>query len=543
MAKKPKKADREVAVIDFETDPFKFDRVPAPFACGVLWRGIYVDFWGPDCWRAAADYLLSIEVPLVCYAHNGGKFDFFFLWSVLENPVKIINGRIVAARIGIHEFRDSWSIMPFALAKYKKTEIDYAKFEPDVRDQHRAEILNYLHDDCRDLMDLCAAFVKRFGFKLTIAGTAMAALQEIHPQDFCNETHDDRFRSWYFGGRVECFDSGVKRGAFRVYDVNSMYPSVMRNADHPSGGQYVTLYNPRLDATGWIDGYPGCMYFAEVEGDNLGALPSRSDDRNGGLRFDLKTGIFQTNSHELRVALALGKFRPHKVHVAYIPCYTQRFEKFVDTYFDMKAACKVAGDRIGELQYKFLVNSAYGKFGQDPSEFLDYFLEIRGSGVQPPWAGDEESNPWSVQQSADRWIVWGKPAPQKRFFDVAIAASVTGASRAVLMLGIAGAKRPIYCDTDSIICESLRGVKLDEHALGAWKLEASGDRLAIAGKKLYALFDGDKVVKKASKGVKLAALDIEKIALGGEVMWRSDAPNFALNGSTRFISRIARKTV
>lgn len=537
MAKRgsAKKVESEIAIIDFETDPFRFDRVPQPFACGVLWRGVYADFWGPECWREAADYLLSIRVPLIVYAHNGGKFDFFFMWRILENPIRLISSRIVSARLGIHELRDSWSILPFALARYKKTKIDYALFEPEVRDAHKTEILNYLHDDCTDLMELCSAFVGRFGPRLTIGGTAMRALCEIHPQENHSESHDKTFRPFYFGGRVECFQSGIIEGDWKIYDVNSMYPAVMANCEHPLGDEYVSKTNAELDENGWIVGYPGCMYFCEVSGANLGALPQRGVRALDGLRFDVEFGTFHTTSHELRAAIGLGKFSVACIHRAYLPRRRQRFVEFVDKFSAEKKSAKLAGDKIGEIFAKLILNSAYGKFGQNPEHFKEYYISIRG--VTPtPGPG------WDLEESADGWTIWSQPSTEKRYFDVAIAASVTGAARAALMLGIANATVPLYCDTDSIICQRLDGVKLDDYELGAWKLEATGTTAAIAGKKLYALFDGDEPVKWASKGTKLAPEAIMMIADGRQALWQSDAPNFSLSGKTKFISRVSRKT-
>lgn len=481
------------------------------------------------------------------YAHNGGKFDFFFMLTVLENPVRLINSRIVSARLGIHELRDSWAIMPFPLAKYKKTEIDYGKFEVECRETHREEILNYLHDDCCDLMDLVTAFVKRFGFRLTIAGTAMHELQQIHPQEFCNENHDRIFRPYYFGGRVECFESGVHAGTFEVFDVNSMYPAVMSSFDHPIGPGYLRLGACDLDGDGWIEGYPGCMYFCTVEGENLGALPRRNSDGNGGLSFADREGIFDTTSHELRAAIELGKFRVARIISALIPHNTQRFDQFVSKFADEKKAAKKAGDKISEIFAKLIMNSAYGKFGQDPERFKDYMICIRGMHMEP------DTDEWELETSAEHWTVWSKPAPNKRYFDVAIAASVTSAARAVLMRGIVGATRPMYCDTDSIICEKLNGVKIDEYELGAWKKEAHGVRLAVAGKKLYTLFDEghgpfrpgkscDVAVKWACKGSKLLPAQIEQAALGDELVWSSDAPNFPLTGGAKFVTRRIRKT-
>ena len=535
MSKKPKIDEREVAVIDFETDPFLFGRVPAPFACGVLWRGIYAEFWGPECWRAAAEYLHSIPVPLVVYAHNGGKFDFYFMWPVLENPVRLINNRIVSVHLGMHELRDSWAIMPFPLASYKKTKIDYRKFEVEQRECHKEEILRYLRDDCTDLKELVDAFVARFGFKLTIGGTAMSELERLHPQEHMEEAHDKRFRPFYFGGRVQCFDSGILKGKWKVYDVNSMYPAVMASFDHPIGVRYVRVDSPRLTDAGWLAGYPGRMYFAEIEGIHNRALASRDA---AGLRFTGSEGtdVYQVVSHELRAALESGAIEVTHVRYALIPRRVQRFEQFVDTFTAEKRDAKKRGDRINELFAKYTVNSAYGKFGQNPDNFKEYYICIRGVNSSP---GVE----WNLEESAPGWTLWSRPTDEKRFYDVAIAASITSAARAVLMRGLAGARRPIYCDTDSIICEGLRGVSIDDYSLGAWKLEAEGNRCAIAGKKLYALFNGREPVKWASKGTKLAPSEIERIAKGETVLWENDAPNFKLDGRVKFVARKSKRTV
>jgi hypothetical protein len=68
---------------------------------------------------------------------------------------------------------------------------------------------------------------------------------------------------------------------------------------------------------------------------------------------------------------------------------------------------------------------------------------------------------------------------------------------------------------------------LHETELGAWKVEALGDLAAIAGKKLYAIFDGDKVLKKASKGCKLEGEQIIDICKGASVLYQNPVPTFS----------------
>ena len=61
---------------------------------------------------------------------------------------------------------------------------------------------------------------------------------------------------------------------------------------------------------------------------------------------------------------------------------------------------------------------------------------------------------------------------------------------------------------------------------------------------MYVLKDANgNVVKKASKGVRISDVEIEKVALGGTVTHRNAAPTFSFTGDTRFIERKIRKTV
>jgi len=548
--RKIKKVEYSIAVGDFETDPFKYGRVPKPFACGLMHESDavdrhYVKFWGSDCVDQLLAYLLALKRPLRIYFHNGGKFDFFFFLKHLQNPIKIIHGRIVKARIGIHEFRDSWAIIPMPLAGYKKTKIDYALMEVDKREENRALILDYLFDDCNYLFDLVLAFNERFGPRLTIAGTAQIELRKYHPQYSQSEAHDTQFRPFYFGGRVECFDSGIIKGDWKVYDVNSMYPFVMRNCLHPLGGGYVVPHEKALDKDGWARGFPGRMYFCVVRGINRGALPQRVKDNNGGLSFNVESGVFHTTSHELRLAISLGLFDVSEVIDCFIPRTCQSFAQFVDTFVAEKIEAKKSGDKIKETFSKLILNSAYGRFGINPFDFYDYCIQHEGEEAprgMEPYERNTEYTLWRERVNYPEGHE-SCESPARGFEDVAIAASITSAARAVLMLAIVQAYRPVYCDTDSLICEKLgEGCRLSSTELGAWKFEGSGNEIAIAGKKLYALTDKGAEVKSASKGVKLDIDEIRRVARGETVLWENDAPNFSLLGGVRFVKRRAQST-
>src|SRR6202020_1341429 len=132
-----------------------------------------------------------------------------------------------------------------------------------------------------------------------------------------------------------------------------------------------------------------------------------------------------------------------------------------------------------------------------PKEWMEFLQEMN----------DDDRHKYSFPcERTDDFLVWSKPSPGRRYNNVATAASITGAARAVLLEAIQNSVDPIYCDTDSLICKSLSGVQIHKSILGTWDLEAEFDRVIIAGKKTYACEvrgypDGhDKRIKVRAKG-------------------------------------------
>jgi len=522
-----------IATLDIETDPFKYGRTPKPFCCEFFDGHTKKQWWGENCLQEFVEWLKEQNEHYKIYAHNGGKFDFWFLLYLqfLSNPMRIINGRIVEAHLAGHVLRDSLAIIPVSLAKYEKTKIDYNKFEVENREKHKKEILDYLHDDCRFLHELVLEFNERFGDKLTIGGTAIKELQKHHDIIKTGESHDTKFRPFYFGGRVQAFKSGLIKKDLKYFDVNSMYPHVMATKYHPSGKAYLridTQFDDYFTKDGFYKENKLAPYFIHFRGSNNGALPTRI--KNKGLSFNEEYGEFYATGHEIQVALKHNLIEIDEIIDGHICMDYQNFNDFVQTFSAEKIEAKLNGDKIKELFSKLILNSSYGKFGQNPENFYDYELIYMDEMPLP--------EPWELYIDGMGYEIWRKPALSHLYYDVAVAASITGAARAVLLDGLIKAKNPVYCDTDSIICEDLPGVILDQAKLGAWDIEATGTQFACGGKKLYALFDEKgECVKMASKGARLVPNDIKEIAKGKVINWQNDAPCFKLTGQVQFIER------
>jgi len=536
-----KSSKKRLAIVDTETDPFEPGLVVKPFTLGFYDGERYVDFWGDDCVKEFFDYLATLPDQYIIYAHNGGKFDFFFFLEHLDEgqTPMIMGGRLVKIFFGGQEFRDSYSIIPQKLSSYKKDEIDYMLFKRGVRDKHRAKILEYQKSDCIYTFDLIAGFHEMFGDKLTIASASLPMLHSFTGfERIKSEQIDARFRKYYFGGRNQCFETGILRPKnarrFRLYDRNSMYPAVMRDALHPvsAAGRLQRDIDDDTD-------------FALIVGKNDNALPVRAED--GSLDFTHKYGEFYATIHEIRAGIETGRLRIDKVKHAWAFERKATFAEFVDRFYGLRLEAKAVDDRVRDILYKFCLNSGYGKFALNPRKFKQWLFTVNE--IPEPLFSPQCPEGWRHETTSGNIMIWCRPSPRRTgFYNVATAASITGAARANLLRNLSLATRPVYCDTDSIVCEAFGG-DLDDKALGGWKLEAEFDTIAIAGKKLYACFDGGEPFcdakgeyKKASKGVALSPEEIMAVCKGQQITYENPVPNFALDGSAEFVTRNIRMT-
>jgi DNA polymerase elongation subunit (family B) len=537
-----------MAVFDFETDPFKHGRKPEPFACGFYDGEIYLHWWGDDAVARIVEHIKSIEEPTLIYAHNGGKFDFLYMLREFKS-VRIVNGRVLAGTIGVCELRDSWGIIPESLdkaTKGKKIKIDYATMERDKRENHKQQILDYMKVDCVELWKLCDAFLAEFGNKLTIGGTAMTELRKHHDTHTGDAAFDAVFRDYYFGGRCQVFEPGIHRGKFRVFDINSAYGYTMASIKHPVGVYYAETQS----ITSRTD-------FALVEAENDGALPARAE--NGSLSFTKRTGQFFATRHEIEAGEETGRLKILRVIRAIEFPEKTTFAEFINHFNGKKVAAKLDGNQILADFYKRVNNSSYGKFAQNPEDHCEFCITCHDEPMPQPQyiRGMTKANAaecWRLHCSNGDYFIWERPTSRKTFYNVATAASITGATRAHLLRGISQAERVLYCDTDSLICEDFHG-ETHPTRLGAWELERYAieeggpklysdiDEVCIAGKKLYACFINGVGVKKASKGANVPFDEIRAIANGKVYVNRSDAPVLKLDGRVEFVERRIRRTV
>jgi hypothetical protein len=355
-------------------------------------------------------------------------------------------------------------------------------------------------------------------------------------------SHYDNFAPWYFGGRVQCFEQGeIVEDAFSV-DIKSAYPDAMLRS-HAYGLAYSDREGtPRKALEHW-----GPMFFA-VECRSRGAFPYRAT--NGSLYFpdDNETRIYNVTGWELIAAIET-KTLSHLKILHYIEFeQLMNFSDYVLHFWEKREEFRATGDAGGVFYVKILLNALYGKFASDPRKHHQYTLRP-GSELKEVI---EALGPNDSFRQFREWLIVETEigaSGKGRFYNLATAASITGFVRAKLWRTICGAKRPLYCDTDSITALGFApNLNMGEN-LGDWSIEHEYDRVVIAGKKLYAFhMRGEPILRRsswkiASKGARLNHKQIMQIARGKLIHFKNDAPTFSASKSQPvFVDRHIKST-
>ena len=561
-----------IAVLDFETDPFDAatDAIIAPFLC-VLYSDNFspIIIWDDNEKTFIEKTIAAIEAlpnAYTIYAHNGGKFDYMFLVHKLRGKVSFKGRAIMACTIGNHELRDSYHLIPERLASYKKDEISYDKMKRSVRHKHRQEIIDYCIADCRYLLELVKTFIEQYGFKMSIGGAAIAELKKSYDVKTLKGPTDAFIRGgftrqdgtktngYYFGGRVECLAGlGHFKGKYKLYDVNSMYPFAMANYQHPIGNEYIIRPGkPNADTV-----------FLELECFNKGALVTRAKNNETEATFGY--GKFKTTIWEYETALKYGLIENVKVLLCVDNKERSNFKDFILPLYAKRQLVKAELKRLrttgddktrayeelkkDDIFLKLILNNSYGKFAENPRKYKDHFISSYGERPTSPLRDPEKRSidlsTWGLvpQFESQEYCIWQRPSPGMKFRNVGTAASITGAARAILMEAIHNSEGAIYCDTDSLICLSLNA-NLHPTELGAWDLEKELSEVIICGKKLYAYREASTGIEHVkSKGASgLAFEQMFKLLYGETIKTKNAGATLTRTGKQYYLVRNIKAT-
>ena len=456
------------------------------------------------------------------YAHFGGKFDFQFLFDELcfRMPLDYVISDMIQRGSGLLcfsvtygnrkiIFRDSSAMLPFGLKSLcENFKVDHPKMDWDHEKTTGVtpELVKYLEFDCKGLHECITKYfnwplIKKAGPSHTIASQAIRVLRTfldfpIHslPDDEKDPRYnvDEFVRESYFGGRTEIFkpffDGNKNTKKLYCYDVNSLYPTVMRLNEFPKKFSHFTrVYHP--EKLGVYDAeveVPADMYIPPLP------VVSKIGDEE---KLIFPTGRFKGRwtTWEIEYARSVGVKIISIGRGAIFQSGGKFFKPFVDALYEIRE--NSVKDSVDNVLAKLLLNSCYGRFGliKDRQEVV---FDEGQVGFLP------------MMEIGRGKKVYRLGTMDKRiecFTNVAIAAFVTSAARIYMhKIYLKCRGRIWYTDTDSLFTDSL--LKVDEKGLGGLKLEYSCDAAVFLLPKTYVITDKEEKFKILNeKGKKISS--------------------------------------
>lgn len=310
-------------------------------------------------------------------------------------------------------------------------------------------------------------------------------------------------RESYRGGRVECFQLGeLPLKDYYLLDVNAMYAFMLKSYPY-SSNLISTGKRASLDLIKGI--LTRCSVIAEVEV-NI-PEPCFGVKYKGRLIFPIGEFVVTLNTPELDY----GFEKRYITRVLNFAVYDRvpLFSDYVDFFYSKRLSFRENGNEVYNYLCKLMLNSLYGKFGQqieewksvgyDSTRLYDYWSE---------W--DVMTKTLHIFRCLNHQVE-EKVGNSEGFNSlVAIPSEATAYARMYLwkLITTAGREHVYYCDTDSLIVdkEGLANLKafVNPSDIGLLRVQDKARKLVIYGLKDYQF--GNKVVIKGipRKAKKLA---------------------------------------
>lgn len=256
-------------------------------------------------------------------------------------------------------------------------------------------------------------------------------------------------RGGYYGGRVEVYRFGDIAGPVHHYDVNSLFPSVMRDCVYPDPSKWRQTRRADFSQEG--------MAYVELD---LPASPYPGLPVRGGEDIVYPYGrITGTWCYpEIRQACADGATILRVHDAVQFAAMSTPFKGYVDFCYAKRMEAKAADNALDIVWWKLAMNSLYGKFGAKPIIDMIY---------------DDEQVRMETNPPASANVVW--------------AAYVTSHARLRLLEHLRATTACYYTDTDSLFTPDRLPTG---DGLGELKHEGTYPHVNCVGNKLYT-FDAE----------------------------------------------------
>ena len=316
---------------------------------------------------------------------------------------------------------------------------------------------------------------------------------------------EEFIRLSYYGGRTEVFKPFIKNGYH--YDVNSLYPYVMKTYDFPVGfpeymeGKDAERIYKMWERRGIGAGFLYCDIF--VPDMHIPPLPKR--DKTGKLLFPVGklTGVW--SFPEVAKALQMGCELVTINSCVYFKKTAPLFKEFIHHFEQVKTHSKGAKRALAKL----IQNSLYGKFGmiRRRRTFVDISQLDKLITDETPYMIHE----YNYNMQGVKFIETVVES-RAQYIQPQISSYITAYARLELLDGLLHQQERgevAYCDTDSIASTAIMDAdKVHDTEYGKWKLESVIDEGVFLQPKLYA-------EKNAGGGQTIRAKGIPKEIMAG----------------------------
>lgn len=282
-------------------------------------------------------------------------------------------------------------------------------------------------------------------------------------------------RDYLTGGKCHARVGIFERPNIYVYDVNSLYP-------------YVMMTKPFIKSAGeWRQStkhvWHGVYKVRVTECARVCVIPERGESKV--LDWEPKAPyVGHCSGIDIEDHVKYGGALEILDGYSYTHVETSdTMFKFLEDYYVIK---RDTTDTAKRGLAKILMNSLSGKMSQKAIE-----EEIHITTEMPDSENHETYGKYYLN-----YVTKNKPTTTGSFINAVLIYSY---SRRVLNSYLSQCEEWFTCDTDSVFCTNMLPTGSE---LGEMKLEAVGNKIYVGGKKMYSLYQDDKLVKAALKGVR-----------------------------------------
>ncbi|NMC99102.1 MAG: hypothetical protein GYA62_05215 [Bacteroidales bacterium] len=459
------------------------------------------------------------------FAHNA-EFDLLTIFGNIflkVDTAAIFNGKFISAKYKEITFADSMNIFPTSVEKLGEL-VGLKKIENKKVREGRLNKNNLTQEDIDYCMRDCEIVFKSLLKIFELTGTIRITLPSLAMYDFRHNylEHDlqfsdlvDEFYESYYGGRTEAFYIGDCNA--KVYDVNSLYPAIMRTVQFPDVKHLKKSCN--CDVKFLLH----CVKYYEGMADVLlihketffGYIPTRRE-LNGSTKLVFPVGEFRTtvNFNELRFAIEQGVVKIKKVYkVIYGNPIKSLFTEYIDDNYRRRLE---ASSLLESTIYKLKMNSLYGRFAMRMKLNTRYYEQIPFNLITMLKEAEQYCDVKLFNATrADCFLVTENEKFKNSFFSIPTLSSyITSEARVFLLKNLLANEKEnvVYCDTDSIFVTGAFQSSVSDK-LGDFKLE---NKIVskIRGLKNYVYIDENGKENIVIKGVSRGSTQTKANTLG-----------------------------